>query len=224
MVRRKLDALARSRSRVLQVDLLQATVEPGALTGAEAASSILDEACLDALESSPGKRARLHHIAGAVASLASVLSRNTLHDIEKVSGGTGVQIVEVADTDVRQVGEGLIINVDASLVPGTPWVELHIEGEVARTPSLERKARARLESTVEVRGAEAASADVQAAGEWVELDLPEEDSDRWEHTITVPLGKPVLLNALPAADGSSRVRVLVAVVHAFEVVTEEADE
>lgn len=223
-VRRNIDALARSRSRVLQVDLLQATVEPGVLTGAEASGAILDEACLDAFERPPGKRARLHHVAGAAASMASVLSRNYLADIEKVSGGTGVEIVDVADPDVRQVGEGLILNVDASLVPGTPWVELHIEGEVARTPSLERKARARLDSTVEVRGAEAASADVQAVGEWVELDLPEEDSDRWEHAITVPLGKPVLLNALPAADGSGKVRVLASVVHAFEVATEEAGE
>jgi hypothetical protein len=54
---------------------------------------------------------------------------------------------------------------------------------------------------------------LRPVGEWLELELPDEDSDRWQHTVTVPFGKPILLNGLPDPRQPGRMRVLIAVVH-----------
>jgi hypothetical protein len=183
---------------------------------------VLDRAWIQKLPLNRGTRARIHSVAGASAALGAVFSRNYLADLDKVSGGTGWEIIEVADPVVRQVGEGVILNVKASLVPGTLWAELHVEGAAARPPKLERKGRVRAKSHADIELDGKKATKVEATARWVTLDLPEEDSDSWEHLVTVPIGKPVLLNAFPVEGASGSTRVLLAWVHVFGIDGDDA--
>jgi hypothetical protein len=72
------------------------------------------------------------------------------------------------------------------------------------------RARSSLEAKLAAPGA---AAPIEAAAEWVAIDLPDEDTDIWRHLLTAPLGRPVLLNALPDTSSPGRTRALIAVVH-----------
>ena len=130
-----------------------------------------------------------------------------------VSGGTGFQIIAVGDPVVYNAGEGLVLNVSASLVPGTDWAQLRVDGEAARRPEFERQTTARQSDAVEIQKDAPPGEQAVQKGDLLELDLPEEDSDRWEHFVTVPLGRPVFLNALPDAERGGKSRVLLGAVH-----------
>ena len=52
-------------------------------------------------------------------------------------------------------------------------------------------------------------------GDGEAIELPEEDTELWQHMVTVPLGQPVLLNTLPDSTAPGRTVALITVVNAF---------
>ena len=93
-------------------------------------------------------------------------------------------------------------------------------GLVERPPRLKRKSKIRTSSQVTVveKVTDAGiKTDVKPVDQWIEIELPEEDSDHWQHLVTFPLGRPILLNALPDPKKPGTVRALVAVVHPFQI-------
>lgn len=106
---------------------------------------------------------------------------------------------------------------------GTPWAQARVRGELARPPVFGRQARARASHEVEpAKDGEKPTA--RPIGEWVALDLPDEDADRWEHLITAPQGQPVLLNALPDPSAPGATRVLIITVTEFGLDGKPAQE
>jgi len=215
-IRARLGALAREHLRLVTVELWQGPASPGEITGDGAAGALLGLGWIDRMASRPGIRARISSLVRAQASLASVLSRSFVADVEMVSGGTGEITAIVAQPVVATTGAGLLLNIACDLVPGSGFAQLHVHGEMARPPVFGRQARAR--ASLEVAPPkEGEASPIQATAEWVMLDLPDEDGDRWEHLVAVPLGRPVLLNALPDPASPGKTRALVAVVHEFEL-------
>jgi len=211
-VRLELARLARERLRMITLDLWQGQAESGELAGAAGSSVLLDPSWIEKIGSRPGLRARLSGVRGARMSLASVVARSCVTDVNMVSGGTGMQITVAADPEVEAIGAGLILDASCDIVPGEPWAQLEVSGELARPPVFGRQARAR--SSLEVKPAPAGDrTPIEATAEWVLIDLPDEDTDLWRHLLTAPLGRPVLLNALPDSSSPGKTRALVAVVH-----------
>jgi len=211
-VRAELARLARERLRMVTLDLWQGQAESGELAGGAGTSVLLDPSWLEKIGSRPGLRVRLSGVRGARMSLASVVARSSITDVHMVSGGTGMPITVAADPEVEAIGAGLILDASCDIVPGEPWAQLEVSGELARPPVFGRQARAR--SSLEVKPAPAGDrTPIEAAAEWVLIDLPDEDTDLWRHLLTAPLGRPVLLNALPDASAPGKTRALVAVVH-----------
>jgi hypothetical protein len=98
-----------------------------------------------------------------------------------------------------------------------------VRGELARPPIFGREARARASHEVgPAREGEKAAA--SPIGEWVSLELPDEDVDRWEHLVTAPQGQPVLLNALPDPSAPGATRVLILTVTEFGLDGKPAQE
>ncbi len=211
--RASLAALARERLRVVTIDLWQGIVENGEISGEAGSAVFLDPAWLDRRTARPGLRARIASVRGARASIASVLARSYVAHLDMVSGGTGTsRTVVVADPRIEITGTGLVLNASADLVPGSPLAQLRIDGEHARPPVFGRTAQVR--STLEVKAAgKGATAPVEPVGDLVQLDLPDEESEEWQHWIAAPLGRPILLGALPEPAAPGKARALVAVVH-----------
>lgn len=216
-LRRGLDELGRERAVLVVVDLWQGVVEEAELEALGSGGAILDASWLARMERDAESRVRTTSLAGRNAALASVASRNYIGDIEMVTGGTTYTVLEVGDPMVYQVGEGLVLNATASLVPGTDWAQLRVEGETARRPDIRRKTTARQSGGVKLREGAPPGEEAEPTGELLELDLPEEDADRWQHFVTVPLGRPVFLSALPDAARPGKSRVLLGTVHAFRI-------
>jgi len=211
-IRVELARLARERLRMVTLDLWQGEAESGELAGAAGSSVLLDPSWIERIGSRPGLRARLTGVRGARMSLASVVARSCITDVNMVSGGTGMHIAVAADPEVEAIGAGLILDAACDIVPGEPWAQLEVSGELARPPVFGRQARAR--SSLEVKPAPAGDRmPIEATAEWVLIDLPDEDTDLWRHLLTAPLGRPVLLNALPDSSSPGKTRALVAVVH-----------
>ena len=225
-VAKKLDVVARKSARLVVVDLWQGTLGAGDLGALGTSGSVLDKSWLERMEKAEGARARISSLSGVPVSLAAVLARNYIADLQRVSGGMGHLTVEASDPEILRCGEGLIANVEASLVPDVPWAQLRLQGDAARPPIFKRQGRVRESSTVDVvREPAGGKGEVKGAagegshptGDWVLLDLPDEDSDSWNHMVTAPLGRPVLLSAFPAASRPGESRVLIAVVRAAEM-------
>jgi hypothetical protein len=223
---KKLDELARKSARLVVVDLWQGTLDASELGAIGTSGVVLERSWLERMEKAAGARARIVSLSGVPVSLGAVLARNYVADVNHVSGGTGHQIVEEGDLEILCAGEGIIANVEASLVPEAPWAQLRIEGEAARPPAFKRQGRVRETSAVEVDPEPAAGEDktkgaagegLRPVGDWVLVDLPDEDSDSWNHMVTAPLGQPVFLNAFPVASRPGESRVLLAVVRAVEM-------
>ncbi len=206
-----LEQLGGRRTRPITIELWQGDV-PAAEVGR---GVLLDAEEWSARMRSEGVTARLAGIEGQSMSAGAVQSRAYVSDLEWVSGGMPQRIVVASDPVVSRVGEGLLLNATASLVPGTVWAQLHVMGEFARAPRIERSARVRLDQRVRIdRSSD--GPEVVATGKWLAIELPEEDTDRWEHTVTVPLGQPILLNVFPSEnDGAVRALVAVVRVHAL---------
>ncbi len=215
-IRARLHGLARERLRLVTVDLWQGAASPAEIAGDGTGGALLELGWIERMASRPGVRARICSLMGARGSLASVLSRRFISDVEMISGGTGEINVVVAQPVVGTTGAGLLLNASCDLVPGSTLAQLHVRGELARPPVFGRQARARASLEVEP-SPEGEKSPIQATAEWVTLDLPDEDGDRWEHLVTAPLGRPVLLNALPDPAAPGKARALVAVVHEFEL-------
>ncbi len=214
-IRGTLSNFARRYARLVQVDLWQGVVDEKDLKDVGTSGALLDPSWIEKIAKQPGLRARLVGLSGVSVSLASVNTREYVADLENVSGGTGYAIVEVGDPLVAQRGGGLCLGVACHLVPDTPWAQLRVRGEVARPPRFDRKSKAALNQNSQSGsdGKDGVKRESKRAGEWLELELPDEDLDRWEHMVTVPLGRPILLNGLPDPKRPGRMRMLIAVVH-----------
>lgn len=221
-VRAQLEEFARDSHRMVEIDLWQGPVRAEELSRLEAPTALLDPAWLDSLAKRPGIRARIVGRSGAPVSLAVRKFRSYIADLEKVSGGTGFQTIEVGDPVISSssAGAGWILDTHCDLVPGTSWGQLHVRGLVERPPRLKATSRVRLSDQVTVVEGAAGSgrrAEARPVDEWLEIELPEEDSDQWQHLVTSPLGRPILLNALPDPGKPGSTRALIAVVHPFRI-------
>ncbi len=212
-VKDRVEALARERARMLQVDLRQVSLSEKEVVTLGGAGSLLAPNWFDKLADKPAVHLRLFGLSGIRNALGAVAGRTYVSDIEYVSGGTGQVIIEVGDIVVKQVGGGVVVNVTASRVPSTSWIQLRLRGEIARPPEFARKTRVRTDQGVTqqtVKDGEARP--VEPTGRWIEIDLPDEDTDRWEHLVTIPLGRSMMLSALPDSEQPGRTRVLIATV------------
>ncbi|HVR75154.1 MAG TPA: hypothetical protein VMT52_12510 [Planctomycetota bacterium] len=207
-VRESLSLLARSALRPLVVELWEGEVDDATLEalskGAATAKEWLEQRRRD------GLRVRILCTSGADASIAAFAARAHVSDLNRVTGGTGFSIIEVGDVDVRTAGEGVALDLRCEPVAGQDAIQLSLRGELARKPSFERHSRTR---SPRVEGGRPAAKNVPGDSlGWIQIDLPDEDSDRWRHYAPAPYGQPVLLQALPDPAGSGGVRALVAVV------------
>ena len=149
-VRGRLDAEARSRCRLGAGRPLAGRDPAADLTDLGGPGAVLGDGWLARVQDDPGLRARVVSIDGAGSALASVVARNYVRDLERLSGGTGTEVIEVSDPEIRRAGEGLVLDVLPSLVPETPWAQVRVGGELARPPRFERAARSRSASTLEM--------------------------------------------------------------------------
>jgi hypothetical protein len=217
-----LEALAWDRGRPVAIDLWQGMVMKAELSGA-GTGALLDRSWIDRIAARPGLRARILGAKGRSLSLASVSTRSYVGDLHMVSGGTGFKIATVGDPIIRVAGDGLLLDASSAPVAGTPWVQARIRGELARPPTFGREARTRASHDLEPeRAGEKPGA--RPAGEWVTLELPDEDVDRWEHLVTAPQGQPVLLNVLPDSSEPGATRVLILTVTEFGLDGKPAQE
>jgi hypothetical protein len=90
-------------------------------------------------------------------------------------------------------------------------VDLSVLGELARRPRIERATQSRNPRRYD-RARQPPKDPAAAVADWVQIDLPDEDSDRWRFLGPVPLGKPSLIQALPDLEDAHRVRAIVALV------------
>jgi len=212
-IRLQLSALARERARPVAIHLWQGAVPEGDIRAIERSGFILPEKWIEKFQDGGGHRIRLLSLNGVLVGLNSMEGKGYIGDLEKVSGGIDSTILEVADPVVKSAREGIAIKALAELVPGTDWAQLRIQGELFRKPMMGRKTRVRASQRVEVMNREKAEG-IQPLGEWVDIDLPVESTERWQHLVTVPLGKPILLNALPDPEEGGKTRILLALVEA----------
>ena len=70
------------------------------------------------------------------------------------------------------------------------------------------------EATAEAHDAEA---QVEATGNWLAIDLPDQRVDLIRHLVTLPLGRSMVLSALPDADAPGRVLALIAGVREIDL-------
>lgn len=209
-VRSDLEAWARERGRMVSIDLWQGAAGADEIA-AGSQGALLDASWAEKMGKLPGLRTRITGSKGARLSLASVAARSYICDLHMISGASDGRTSVVSDPDVGMTGAGLILEAACDLVPGNPWAQLHVNGELARPPVFGRQARVR--STHHVTAPEVDGGLPTAhAGDRVDLDLPDEDFDLWRHLVTVPLGRPVLLNALPDPASPGKARVLIALV------------
>ncbi|HVR74286.1 MAG TPA: hypothetical protein VMT52_08140, partial [Planctomycetota bacterium] len=209
-VRSDLEAWARERGRMVSIDLWQGAAGADEIA-AGSQGALLDASWVEKMGKLPGLRARVTGSKGARLSLASVAARSYISDLHMVSGASDGRTSVVADPDVGITGAGLILEAACDLVPGNPWAQLHVNGELARPPIFGRQARVRSTHHVMAQDVDG-GLPVAHAGDWVEVDLPDEDFDLWRHLVTIPLGRPVLLNALPDPASPGKARVLIALV------------
>lgn len=216
-VKRRLESLARERAALIVLDLVQLSLDAGELTALGGAGSFLEPAQVEAAARHAVFRCRMSGLGGVEHSLAAVASRSSLQDIEFVSGGTSSSSIEVVgDPIVRSAGEGLVLNARAEGVPGSPWVQLRLSGEVARPPRFGRQVKLPASQSVKAPSGERTE-ELMPEGPFASLELPEEDSDRIEHLVTLPQGKPLVLSAVPDGARPGRTKVLVATISAFSV-------
>ena len=202
LVGQRLAELAAERLRMVAIDLWQGLVDDDA---ARERGTVLDDAWLGRFADAGGRRTRLVSIIGSRPSLARVESRRYLREIEKVSGGTGYVIENVFEPIFATAGAGLVLNARCRGVSGFEWVQLDVDAARVGAVSFDRRIPSSLADTT--RGADRR----------LSIELAEErDSETWRHAITVPLGKPVLLSALPAGDEPGKTRVLIATLRLVE--------
>ena len=222
--------LLRTHARVLEVDLRQVSVLRAELARLGGIGAVIDPQALDTVEGDELFHVALPGFAGMRNAIGSSLSRSYIGDIEHVSGGTGFAIIEVGDIVTETIGGGLVLDIEADLVPGTPWAQLRLDGAVADYPRFQRKARHRANELVDLESAKRPKDDgsedvatVKATGDWIDIDLPDQTADRIQHLVTLPLGKAMLLSSLPDAERPGRVRILIAGVREIEVELEVAE-
>lgn len=214
----RLEAIARDKSRLVEIDLFQASLTEAEFEDVTATDgSLLDETWLEKVSERADTRCRLVGLSGTKLSLASVSSRTYIADVEQVSGGTGFRIVHIGDLVVRSVGQGLVLTASAELVPGTPWAQLRLRGEIARPPVFARRARLRSDLRVAPEARSGGKPVARPTADFVDIELPDEDTDRWEHMVTLPLGRAMLLSALPDRSDPGKVRVLIGAVSSFRI-------
>ncbi|MBI4605092.1 MAG: hypothetical protein HY721_24275 [Planctomycetes bacterium] len=207
-----LEGTARESARAVTVDLWQGSAAREEVAGA---APLLDAAWRERMATRPGTRVRVTASSGTWASAAAVLTRKFVADVSRASGGNGSIVLAVDDPKVAFTGSGLILDVRATpaTLAGEPAARLHLRGEVARPPRFGRQVQVPA-SRAALHPDAATGAPPSLAPERLALDLPEEDSDRIEHSATVPLGRPVLLKAISDPAEPGKVRALVALVHA----------
>ncbi len=214
------ETLLRERARVLGVDVRQVSVARDELARIGGIGAVLEPDAAKSIAGEPCFELSVAGFAGLSVAIGSSLSRSYVEDIERVSGGNENRIIERTDVVTSRIGGGVVLEVQADLVPGTPWVQLRLEGGVASYPNFERRARARADLTVEPRsdskqGDAKGDADppgVRATADWIDIDLPDQRADRIQHLVTMPLGRAMILSALPDHDTPGRLRVLIATV------------
>jgi hypothetical protein len=211
-VRDGLKRLVRSRVRLVDIELWQVSVAKSESGELSRAGSVLEAGWATALANDIETRARVVGFHDMNLYVTAARSTSGVRDVEMVSGGTETSQTVAADPTVATIGAGLELQVNASLVPGTAWAQLSVRGEAARPPTTKRQSRVRANNDVEIGKGEK---DLAATGSMIDLDLTDEDSDLWQHLVTVPLGRAMVLNVLPDRARPDRVRALVARVKAY---------
>jgi hypothetical protein len=217
-VARRLEELARRTARVLRIHVFQASVSGEEWVRSGAGRERLDRAQVRSLSEHTEFRACLVGLPGWDLTLGSVAGRRYVADLDHVSGGTAERMIEVGLPVVGSAVSGLLLTARADLVPGARWVELRVQGENGSPAIFEREGRARSAQALEPHdGLPSGVGDDGATSRdgWLTIDLPEQDTRRWEHVVTAELGKPVLLGASPDATRPGRTVILVATVELF---------
>lgn len=153
------------------------------------------------------ERETLVRVAGLpnkVTTIYAGILKRYIMDAEHVSGGTGANIVEIADPVVTEAGTGFMLYVRIKPVSGTQWVQVHVDGEVAET-SFKEKTSVYADRALKSGGPYG----VQASGQKLTIDLPQQKADQWKHVVTMPVGRACLLNAFPDPKEPSKMRILV---------------
>ena len=217
-VRAVVDELLRERARLLRVDIRQLSIDRAELARIGGLGARLDDDAARSLRGESVFHVGFTGFAGLPVGIDSWATRSYVAAVERVSGGTGHIIIDVSDVAVDRRGGGVVLDVQADLVPGTPWVQLRLDGAVATHPTFERRIRARSDQMVD---AEAAS--VGKRDEWIEIDLPEQRIEPLRLLATLPLGGSSVLSAASDPGSPARVRVLVVGVREVAVPWPEGD-
>ena len=129
--------------------------------------------------------------------------RRYVADIEQVSGGTAASLIEVSDPEVRWAGTGLDIGLGVRPVPGTPWLQVWLQGRAAET-TFGRTTLYRTNRTVAPDG----EGGFRPTGAKIQIDLPAQKTDDWKHVVTIPAGRACLLKAVTDDADPDKVRIL----------------
>ena len=194
------------RAAVLDVWLLSVSAAE-----AEGLSRGIDPARLDAMERAGGERLRLAGSLGAKLELTAVSGRSYITGQKLLSGSRAPELITVSDFEVDSIGEGVSLDARVASAPGG-LAQISIRGERNGPPRVDRKTRLKAEPLP--RG-DASGKPLAGPPEdvWVEIDLPEVEEDRWQNDLAIPTGWPVLLRAVPAAEGKTRVIIVRVDIH-----------
>lgn len=122
--------------------------------------------------------------------------RNYPADVEGVTGGTTHNITQVTDIIMETAGSGLNFKVKASRIPETDCFQVDIEGVQAKT-TFGKTIKASVENLA------------SPGGHPLILDQPVQDSQSWHQVVTVPEGRPCLINRMPDPEDPGRTRIVV---------------
>lgn len=184
------------------------SLDPAALAGAidpKAGAVLLAEDWRMRLTLARETRIHLTGFGGQEFWLWAADGRRYIAAAEQMSGGTQDVIIEVSDPIVRWAGTGLSIRASALPVPGTPWVQLRVNGSVAAT-EFKRSLAVRTDRTMAVDR----DGTVRPVGAAMDIELPDTNVDRWDHFIAMPVERAALLNSFPDPAEPGKVRALIA--------------
>ncbi len=143
--------------------------------------------------------------------LRAAMGRSYVADVESVSGGTTFILMESADPIVRWAGTGIDLAVTALPVAGTALVQVDVDGTAYET-TFTRTAHMRLERAVAPDGA----GKTHLTDRPLDLDLPDQKTSEFRHTVTVPAGRTAFLNAVPDPQDPARMVMLAVQVRMLE--------
>jgi hypothetical protein len=208
----RLDEEARRRAPLVQVELWRFTVD------AKEAARLrdLDAAGLSHFTTSSSAHARLTAFPGGAALLHALERRAYVGGVHKVTGTRSGSIVEASDPEIKLTEEGARLFARVEL-DGSQGAILSLRGSIAGAPRFGPTRRVRTEPMLrlDVKGD---PSEARVSEGWIDIDLPEVDTDEWNHLGPVPLGRPVVIRTTPAPGEPGRIHVLAALVTVHEVV------